>query len=309
MPLAKLTCPECKAVLKPAKPVQEGKTVKCPKCEASFTAGGDDAAPASKEKAKATTTESEEESGGIYGVVETDADKKKKDSPKKKRRRSDDDDEDDGDDEQPEESDPVKELLRNLKAADPRGPAQEIIVKPSNWLMRIGGVGFFSWVGCFIVFLIPIIFPPPPDKPDENAVAPVEKKEEKKAGEQPPGPSMKVIAGRTLWRVIFLTCFFFPGIIQGGLIAYGAAKVQSMESRGWGIAAAIIAIFPLHSLPIFWLSMFLFALLAIFLDMVAVWGLVPPLFFLAWGPAYGIWSLIQFLKPEVKLGFEYKPKD
>jgi hypothetical protein len=319
MPLAKLTCPECKAVLKPAKPVQEGKTVKCPKCEANFTAGGDNAEPPAEGKThakteqaarkKATDVDNEEDSAGVYGVVETDADRKKKEPPKRKRRRSDDDEDDEDEDEEEDAgSDAVKELLRNLKTADPRGPAQEIIVKPSNWLLRIGGVGFFSWVGCFIVFLIPIVFPPPPDKPDENAVAPVEKKEEK-PGEKPPGPSMKAIAGRTLFRVIFLTCFFFPGILQGGLIAYGAAKMQSMESRGWGIAAAIIAIFPLHSLPLFWLVTFLMALLAIFLDMVPIWGLVFAAFLLIWGPAYGIWSLIQFLKPEVQLGFDYKPKD
>src|SRR5262249_9153012 len=36
MLLAKLTCPRCRAVLKPAKPVESGKTIKCPKCEELF---------------------------------------------------------------------------------------------------------------------------------------------------------------------------------------------------------------------------------------------------------------------------------
>ena len=319
MPLAKLTCPECKAVLKPAKPVPEGKTVKCPKCEANFTAGGEDAVapavpakshakPEQQARKKATDVDNPEDSQGVYGVVETEADKKRKEPPKKKRRRSDDDEDEEEEEEEDAGGDAVKELLRNLKTADPRGPAQELIVGPSNMLLRIGGLGFFSWVGCFIVFLIPIVFPPPPEKPDENAAAPVEKKAEKVV-EQPPGPSMKTIAGRTLWRVIFLTCFFFPGIVQGGLIAYGGAKAQSMESRGWGIAASILAMFPMHSLPLAWLILFLSALLFIFLDVPPNVGFAVGGFLMVWGTVFGIKALLVFLKPEVQLGFEYKPKD
>jgi hypothetical protein len=39
MTISRLTCPECAAVLKPARPVPGGARVKCPKCGASFTAG------------------------------------------------------------------------------------------------------------------------------------------------------------------------------------------------------------------------------------------------------------------------------
>src|SRR5947209_455540 len=45
MPVAKLTCPECSAVLKPAKPVPEGKKIKCPKCGTIFEARAEDNEP------------------------------------------------------------------------------------------------------------------------------------------------------------------------------------------------------------------------------------------------------------------------
>src|SRR5438132_164215 len=36
--LSRVVCPDCKAVLKPGKPVPEGKKIKCPKCGIDFIA-------------------------------------------------------------------------------------------------------------------------------------------------------------------------------------------------------------------------------------------------------------------------------
>src|SRR4051794_19726362 len=37
---SKLVCPDCKAVLKPARPLPAGRPVKCPKCGSTFTTPG-----------------------------------------------------------------------------------------------------------------------------------------------------------------------------------------------------------------------------------------------------------------------------
>src|SRR5262245_60681239 len=62
MSLTKLVCPECSKVLRPAKPVEPGKKVRCPKCEAIFVAG----------------EEEEDESNEIKVVEEEERPKKKK---------------------------------------------------------------------------------------------------------------------------------------------------------------------------------------------------------------------------------------
>jgi predicted Zn finger-like uncharacterized protein len=170
MPLVKLTCPHCRATLKPAKPVPEGKTVKCPKCNETFKAGEDGAAPeaaAEPAKAEAPATsapgakaydEAEEESGGTYAVAEDEADGKKAEEGRKKKKKkkwkgaADEDDDED-------EDDPTAQYLKNLKPRDPRGKAQEVVVSPANWLLRTALLGFFGWVFYFIVFMIPIAFP------------------------------------------------------------------------------------------------------------------------------------------------------
>src|SRR5262249_14192975 len=41
MPVRKFTCPECEAVLRPAKPLPSGKRVTGPKCVAGFVVRGD----------------------------------------------------------------------------------------------------------------------------------------------------------------------------------------------------------------------------------------------------------------------------
>src|SRR5450755_2951576 len=41
MPLARLTCPICLAVLKPSQPVAEGSRIRCPKCKGAFVAEGE----------------------------------------------------------------------------------------------------------------------------------------------------------------------------------------------------------------------------------------------------------------------------
>src|SRR5439155_21717620 len=73
MPVAKLTCPKCKSILRPAKPLPSGKTVKCPKCGTVFKAVEEqiqdaipflpEEPPAQPASAKKHYTEDEEDDG------------------------------------------------------------------------------------------------------------------------------------------------------------------------------------------------------------------------------------------------------
>jgi len=164
MPLAKFNCPKCNATLKPAKPVPEGKTVKCPKCQEMFKAG---AAPAEQSAAKPE----EEEGPGTYGVVKDEEEekkkaqaeerKKRKEQKKKRKAKGEDEEQSEEEEDEPEEEeeDILEQYMATVKSKDPRGPAQSAIVSPANWLLRTAIVGFFGWVFYFAVFMIPIIFP------------------------------------------------------------------------------------------------------------------------------------------------------
>ena len=96
MALTKLSCPHCGAVMKPARPIPEGKTVKCPKCDRPFKVGAEppagppESAITSKGAArspsgtspKATAAKASDDEGGIYAVIKDE----EVDAPKKKNR-------------------------------------------------------------------------------------------------------------------------------------------------------------------------------------------------------------------------------
>src|SRR5260370_10337625 len=66
MPVAKLTCPHCEAVLRPSKPLKLGRRVTCPKCGTGFVVPGEEmdvvaAEPEAPPKPAAPRKESYEE--------------------------------------------------------------------------------------------------------------------------------------------------------------------------------------------------------------------------------------------------------
>jgi len=196
MPLAKLTCPKCRATLKPAKPVPEGKLIKCPKCEETFKAGqetGQTATAATKPEAakkpaqtahgKPVYDEAAEESDGTYAVLKDEAEERKKAEKEERKRRKeerkrareegddDEEDEDEDDEDEDDENDIAAQYLKNLKPRDPRGATQEAIVSPASWLLRTALIGFFGWVAYFVAFMLPVLFPNIDDKDPKAAAA------------------------------------------------------------------------------------------------------------------------------------------
>jgi hypothetical protein len=174
MLVTKLCCPNCKTILRPAKPLPVGKKVKCPKCSNDFTAADGDAdkpaaaagnaAPAAKDKAAAAPKKKadkpaakkagpakpaeetvEEDSAGTYGIVAADRPKTEEDL--------------ENEDEDGEDNEGKVSFVPDHSIKDLRGPAQALIMRPSNLLISNGVVGFFGWVILFIIMILPVVFP------------------------------------------------------------------------------------------------------------------------------------------------------
>jgi hypothetical protein len=315
MLLAKITCPKCKATLKPAKPVPEGKTVKCPKCEETFKAGGKSAEDDAPAKKPAPAQEEAE----TYGIIKDDAEEKKKAEAeerrrrKKKRKRADEDsdeDEDEEDDEDEEKEDVTAQYLKNLKPSDPRGAAQETVVGPANWLLRTALLGFFGWVFYFGALMLPIAFPHIENKDENAAAAPQEKDKAKEKKQAVHWWSADTILNEENmpWSVVLFVLALLAGLAQAGVIANASVKMQGLESYNWSLWGCILAMIPLVTFP--WV-VFITYILDLFdwlitLDFGETCWMVG-LAALAWGPLVGGLCLKQFLQPQVKPGFEYKP--
>lgn len=333
MAVTKLTCPECQTVLRPAKPIPEGKSVKCPECGNHFRAQKEDEAPepaakkpkkgpaagappkkaaAKKPPAKpAAKTDDESEEGGVYRFVDAGVQKDE------------------------EEDKPDIEYAPDMSMKDLRGPAHLALVRPSNCLIAVGGIGFFGWVALIIVHLIPVVFPvdtdsetdkTKPAKPvigfEQGLAAVNEEKDRspdfvnKKAGNVLATLFMLDPSGAPrLPPAIFFVYLFlmFLGMAYSGFLTYGAVKIQNLEGYGWGIASCILAIISVLN---FWgiasctkqLGAFLMGI--IFDDQRFIWstmiGMMSIEMLLC--TAVGVWALITMLSEKVVKGYEYKPE-
>jgi hypothetical protein len=164
MAAAKVKCPDCGLALNPAKAPQPGKKVKCPRCANVFTVPGPDeiqtvpprpaakkpnpaiqkAAPAKatgkapapgKPPAPKPGPAAQDEEAGVYGF---------KTSPDEEKKQ--------------EEEKPEIEYAPDLSVKDPRGPATAILVKPTNFMLLLGSLGFFWGTFCFGAGIWPFIF-------------------------------------------------------------------------------------------------------------------------------------------------------
>jgi predicted Zn finger-like uncharacterized protein len=329
MAATKITCPECDTVLRPNKPVPAGKKVKCPRCGALFTAGSEpeDVAPraparkkpggnkpAKAAPARPAPKDEDEEVGGTYAFVKEE-----------------------------EEEKPDIDYAPDMSIKDLRGPAQAVIVKPSNYLIMAGIAGVIGWLGLLIVVLIPILFPLKDEDterpamsigpglstmmPEQTGNIPMglggggggsqegskETKEaedkEKESGEffrigTVDLASLVVLAWWMILAIVVLPLLL--GAVYSGILTAGAVKMQNLESRGWGIAGCILAMIPINvgGLQVL-VGLVIKILLAILFDEpdIIVFVVMGLIYLLSL--AAGIWNLLVLMKPEVIAGFEY----
>ena len=343
MPVERLTCLECQTVLRPAKPVAEGKKVVCPKCNATFLAGANNGATAAAKpktaKAKAESVapepkkpeppkDDDDGSGGTYGVIRdpdeeevVDVKGKKKGEPRKKK--------------------PEINYAPDMSVKDLRGPAQAAVITPSNILLITGLIGFLGWLVALVLMLIPFLFPlDNADVVDKTGpmkvIQPVNQglgvmamevqpiatgspeELKKEADEAKKQNSFLMVFGYDLaWLTfyqwyMFLLCLspIFLGLIYSGIICAGASMIQNLDSRAWGIASSIMVMFPLNAGGFILVSLVVQGQL---LGMIFEESALVPIE-IGWivivcvaELGAGIYMLTVLLQEKVRDGFEFKP--
>ena len=260
MAVAKVECPECGKVLKPAKPLTPGKKVRCPKCGAVFTVPGTaeeetpavqeairKAAPASKKagpaKPKAAPAPEpkkpaldEDDDGAAYGMLKEPGEE-----------------EEDEEDKKPKIND-----VPDLEVKNPRGPATLALAMPSNLLMLWGAL---MCVGCLVSMAVatwPFMFTehgtavtplearkeyakrnPPKRKPGEKEKVKRDDKEEAEPDvkydeltTKPNGGELAVfddlkeddVIFRIWWAVLSVVL-----LIYAGIMAFSSVQMQNLE--------------------------------------------------------------------------------
>jgi|GEM_PF-6668405 predicted Zn finger-like uncharacterized protein len=324
MAASKITCPECKTVLKASKPVPAGKAVKCPECGSRFTAGADAAEVPLKKPKEAITADrkpqktadkkaspkkpanakpADDDEGGTYGYVQEE---KVADEDKK----------------------PEIDYAPDMTTKDMRGPAASALVGPSNWLIVVGSLGFFGWLGVLVMILIPTLFPIDADDGDKSkppkpvieaehglSVVNDEKEPTAEPKNDPNRKSFYSFFGTDLALVGLLPWYFFLlallpiflGMVYSGLVTYGAVQIQNLEGYRWGMASAIMGTVPINS----WGFMMTTAILLKFLVGMVTDDLAVMMIFLMSVEALaaigvGVWVVTVLMSDKVIKGYAYK---
>jgi hypothetical protein len=290
MPVAKLTCPACQAVLKPSKPLNPGKKVKCPRCGAGFEVPGADtgvmAAKAMTPPEPAQPEAPPEPPVPVQLLSDDDEDTgpatyrfADEPEPAPKRHALDDYDDDDDDYEDDEDDDdPNKKadlsVIPDLTVKDPRGIAQEMLMRPSNYMMLFTVLDFIWTLIVMGYFLIPVFFSLPEDTSLPGPAPAQQAKETAK------GTSTNALNVAN-WLFVLINaavCTFL--LVYDSLIIVGAVRIQNQESWGWGMAACILGIVPVATCGCFYIGRLIAS----------------------------IFTLITLRNPVVLEAFEYKPE-
>ena len=317
MATSRITCPDCKSVLKPARPVPDGKKVKCPKCGNLFTTPGlvedDDERPRKKAPRKETAgikkaahpqpppppkrhDDDEEDGGGVYSYIPEPGDEEG-------------------------ENKPEINYAPDMSIKDLRGPAQAAIVKPSNYLLLIGGLSCLCDIFLICFAFWPMVFSDSVIDYDKVLEKYYREKGTKDAAEKIKSipKERKEITNKEELAILEaeeddarILRFIAMGVyilllIYNGVAVIGAVKMQNLESRGWGITSAIMTILPMGSSGIGSVFYLLVAKVGgLLLDELAepyAYGLAG----LTWVIAIvvGIYALRTLFSQEVIDGFEY----
>jgi hypothetical protein len=295
--------------------VPDGKRVKCPRCGTPFTAPGLVEDEEERPRKKASTKK------GQTAIKKAVAPK----PSSKKPTPEEDDDEDAGGgiysyakEDKREEDKPEIEYAPDMSIKDLRGPAQAALVKPSNYMLLIGGLCCLSDIFIICVMFWPMVFSESVVdwqkvlqahyKDDKTAAQRIEGiKEYKDLKDQDREIVREAEGDQRLWRFLAMGVFLLL-LIYNGITVVGAVKVQNLESRGWGIAASIMTLLPMGAAGLssligglFYKTIGDWVLEEMNLSYSIGLAVLPYLLALT----VGIWSLRTLMSQEVIDGFEY----
>lgn len=320
---SRIICPDCESVLRPAKPVPDGKRVKCPRCGGVFTApgiGNEDEERPRKSKPSNRPAKTGKKKAAV----------KKEEPPIKFK----DDDEEGGGGvysfanvtESENEEKPDITYAPDTSIKDLRGPAQELVVRPSNWLILLGGlscigsifmVAFMLWPFGFSDHLLDhkdILYRYYSEKANTDKAAQSRLKNLPEERKDMRDKEKEVVedeeSAESDWRLLWAGGFFGT-LIYGAVLILGAVKVQNLESRRWGIASAVMMLLPAGTgglvgviYTVFYYTIAAFLFEGDTENRMIYTSVVAGLAYLG-GLVVAIWSLTAFMNKKVISGFEY----
>jgi hypothetical protein len=198
------TCPECGAKLKKNKELEPGKKLRCSECEVIFAIPGE-----KKKPAPAPIVFEDEDGPAQYGVITDPADE----AAEKVRKAA---------------FDPTKERFEKSK----RGPALELVVRPSNVLLFCGVLTCLMALGGAFASSFQLIFK-------------VQEVQEQKGLYTKPGDSKVRYKELTdeqrsmrYWGIAGSVLFFLWGTVVCG----GASKMHELEKYWLAMTGSIMAL-------------------------------------------------------------------
>jgi hypothetical protein len=270
----KVSCPECGTTLRSSKPIPAGKQIKCPKCAQIFRIGND-AASAADDIDQAARKGRGQAAAGARGRTEPDAAGR---TPE-------------GEDDEiatygladggfVEDGEKVSYKL-DTSIRDPRGPASAAVVKPSNILILAGMLSAIFFLYVFGDSIWPFVFVPEAGHyiVDYEQVLlrnnAIKGKPPRTVEDAVSNPQYKQLLDQAeseekKWRIIRAVLALLQ-VAYSLVVAMGAVKMQNLESYYWAMTAAVMGISPMT--------------------------LTFP----------GILAINALVRPEVKIGFFFKP--
>src|SRR5262249_8536275 len=107
---------------------------------------------------------------------------------------------------------------------------------------------------------------------------------------------------------IILLCIAGLGMLWGFLVMIGGVNVQNLESRGWGIAASVLVMFPVHTFSLVILSSLVMSVVFIGLledpGLAGLFSMVFTAVLCLLNLAVGVYMLSTLMSEEVIAGFE-----
>jgi hypothetical protein len=292
---ARLTCPKCAKVAQTAKPVPVGTRVQCPYCRHAFTVAAEVARTAAVAGKPAA---GDEEEGGTYGYIADN-----------------------------EAGAPEISYAPDTSIRDLRGPATQILMRPSHYLLAASVAGAVGWLTVLVMVLVPAIFPlddgsskpkgPLIGAPGSRAYESAMSERSKKGSKLPPfliifGMNLGLTPKTPVSGFVAALLPLVLGACYSGVCTLGAVRMQNLQSRKWGMAGAIMAILPFNASGVMLVVALViqFTLKSIELDggfidfvlmvfMAGVW--------LA-SVAAGAFAVYTLNRPEVVAGFEFVPE-
>jgi hypothetical protein len=113
------------------------------------------------------------------------------------------------------------------------------------------------------------------------------------------------------WWIVLLNVGAVLGMIISAVTIYGAVRMQTLESRIWGMVSGVLVMVPTTAVaPLGVISIGLTALFGLLFGDEALPWLMPVWSLIVYGLyiAIGVWTIMTLIRQDVIDGYEYIPE-